>query len=346
MRCRRSCPGPSFAADVARGLPTAVTLAAADDDAGGELAQALGSASFRPYHSTDVRGVEIGGAAKNVLAIAAGIVTGRGLGASAAAALTTRGFAELVRFGRAYRRASRRRMIGLSGLGDLILTCSSPQSRNFSFGVALGKGEKPDGAAHGKLAEGVFTAPVLLEMARERNVDMPISAAVAAVLAEKLSVDEAIESLLTRPIKAEDDLRPMAYWLMKAEPDAWSWDQQVAKGAKGEAWSGVRNHQAKLNLMKMKKGDRAFFYHSNVDKEVVGIVEIIREHYPDPTAKPGEPWVVVDVKAVEPLPKPVTLDAIKAEPKLKDMVLVNNTRLSVQPVTEAEWKIVCKMGGL
>jgi glycerol-3-phosphate dehydrogenase (NAD(P)+) len=195
--------GPSFAADVARGLPTAVTLAASDGKLAGDLAQAIASASFRPYHSTDVRGVEIGGATKNVLAIAAGIVTGRGLGASAAAALTTRGFAELVRFGKAYG-AKPETMTGLSGLGDLILTCSSPQSRNFSFGVALGKGEKLDGAAHGKLAEGAFTAPVLLEMAREKNVDMPISAAVAAVLAEKLSVDAAIESLLTRPIKSEE----------------------------------------------------------------------------------------------------------------------------------------------
>ena len=194
--------GPSFAADVARGLPTAVTLAAADGKLAGDLAQAIASASFRPYHSTDVRGVEIGGATKNVLAIAAGIVTGRGLGASAAAALTTRGFAELVRFGKAYG-AKPETMTGLSGLGDLILTCSSPQSRNFSFGVALGKGEKLDGAAHGKLAEGAFTAPVLLEMAREKSVDMPISAAVAAVLTEKLSVDAAIESLLTRPIKSE-----------------------------------------------------------------------------------------------------------------------------------------------
>jgi predicted RNA-binding protein with PUA-like domain len=138
----------------------------------------------------------------------------------------------------------------------------------------------------------------------------------------------------------------MAHWLMKSEPDAWSWDQQVAKGAKGEAWSGVRNHQAKLNLMKMKKGDRGFFFHSNVGKEIVGIVEIIREHHPDPTAKPGEPWVVVDVRAVEPMPKPVTLAAARAEPGLKNMVLVNNTRLSVQPVTDAEWKIVCRMGGM
>ena len=194
--------GPSFAADVARGMPTAVTLAAGDDELAKELAQAIGSASFRPYHSTDVRGVEIGGAAKNVLAIAAGIVTGRALGASAAAALTTRGFAELVRFGIAYG-AKPETMMGLSGLGDLLLTCSSPQSRNFSFGIALGKGEGPANASHGQLAEGAFTAPVLLEMARERAVDMPISAAVAALLEEKMSVDEAIELLLTRPFRAE-----------------------------------------------------------------------------------------------------------------------------------------------
>ena len=138
----------------------------------------------------------------------------------------------------------------------------------------------------------------------------------------------------------------MAYWLMKSEPDAFSWDMQVKRGAKGEAWSGVRNHQAKLNLMRMEKGDHAFFFHSQIGKEVVGIVEVIREHYPDPTAKPGEPWVVVDVKAIEPMPKPVTLTACRAEPKLKNMILVNNTRLSVQPVTAEEWKVVCKMGGM
>jgi len=150
--------GPSFAADVARGLPTAVTIAATDAAIADALAHAINSGTFRPYHSSDVRGVELGGATKNVLAIAAGIVTGRGLGASALAAMTTRGFAELVRFGKACG-ARTETMMGLSGLGDLILTCSSPQSRNFSCGVALGKGEKPDGAAHGKLAEGVFTAP-------------------------------------------------------------------------------------------------------------------------------------------------------------------------------------------
>ncbi len=195
--------GPSFAADVARGLPTAVTLATNDDRLAGELAQAIGSASFRPYRSTDVRGVEIGGAAKNVLAIAAGIVAGRGLGASAAAALTTRGFAELVRFGRAYG-AKAETLMGLSGLGDLILTCSSPQSRNFTFGFNLGRGQKPD-TIQGTtgLAEGAFTASVLVDMARERAVDMPISFAVAALLEGKMSVDAAIESLLTRPLKAE-----------------------------------------------------------------------------------------------------------------------------------------------
>jgi len=137
----------------------------------------------------------------------------------------------------------------------------------------------------------------------------------------------------------------MAYWLMKSEPGAWSWQEQMKSGAKGTAWTGVRNHQAKLNLMKMKKGDRGFFYHSGEEKTVVGIVEIVREHYFDPTAKAGEPWVVVDVKALEPMPKPVTLNAIKAEAKLKDMVLVNNTRLSIQPVTAGEWKLVCKLGG-
>ena len=138
----------------------------------------------------------------------------------------------------------------------------------------------------------------------------------------------------------------MAYWLMKSEPDAWSWDMQVNKGAKGEAWSGVRNHQAKLNLMKMKKGERAFFFHSNVGKEVAGVVEVIREHYPDPSAREGEPWVAIDVKALSPTPKAVTLAACRAEPRLRDMVLVNNTRLSVQPVTAEEWKVVCKMGGM
>jgi glycerol-3-phosphate dehydrogenase (NAD(P)+) len=191
--------GPGFAEDVARGLPTAVTLAAKDEQLAAALVRALGSATFRPYHSTDIRGVEIGGAAKNVLAIAAGIAVGRKLGASALAALTTRGFSELVRLGHACGARSET-MVGLSGLGDLILTCSNPQSRNFALGIALGRGEKPPA---GKLAEGEFTAPVLIELALSKNVDMPVSSAVAAILSGAITIDAAIEGLLTRPFKAE-----------------------------------------------------------------------------------------------------------------------------------------------
>jgi predicted RNA-binding protein with PUA-like domain len=121
---------------------------------------------------------------------------------------------------------------------------------------------------------------------------------------------------------------------------------QIAVGTKGTHWSGVRNHLAKKNLMAMRKGDRGFFYHSNEGKDIVGTVEVIREHYPDPTAESGEPWVVVDLKAVSPLPKPVTLADIRAEAKLSKMSLVTSARLSVQPVTEPEWKLICKMGGL
>src|ERR671934_373061 len=191
--------GPSFAADVGRGLPAAVTLAAGDEAVAAALARALGSATLRPYHSIDVRGVEIGGAAKNVLAIAAGIVAGRKLGASADAALVTRGFAELFRFGRAFG-ARPETLTGLSGLGDVILTCSTPQSRNYSFGMAVGRGDP----AQAVLAEGIFTAPVLLEMAKEKGVDMPIATAVADVLAGRVSVDAAVEALLTRPFRSEE----------------------------------------------------------------------------------------------------------------------------------------------
>jgi glycerol-3-phosphate dehydrogenase (NAD(P)+) len=190
--------GPSFATDVARGLPTAITLACADEPVAAMFTQALGSQTFRPYHTTDVRGVEIGGAAKNVLAIGAGIVEGRKLGASATAALVTRGFAELARFGRAFG-ARPETLTGLSGLGDVVLSCSSPQSRNFSLGIALGEGRKP--AA--KLAEGAFTAAALVELANEKNVEMPIAAAVASVLDGSLSVDAAIGSLMARPFRAE-----------------------------------------------------------------------------------------------------------------------------------------------
>jgi predicted RNA-binding protein with PUA-like domain len=137
----------------------------------------------------------------------------------------------------------------------------------------------------------------------------------------------------------------MAFWLIKSEPDTWSWAQQVKRGAKGEAWSGVRNHQAKLNLMRMALGDQCFFYHSNEGREIVGIAEVIKTAYPDPTADKG-PWVCVDVIAKVALPRPVTLDAIKDEPRLAEMMLVKNSRLSVQPVTADEWELVAKMGGL
>ena len=138
----------------------------------------------------------------------------------------------------------------------------------------------------------------------------------------------------------------MAYWLLKTEPEEFSWDDQVKRGAKGEVWSGVRNFTARRHLKEMKKGEQAFFYHTGDEKQVVGIVEIIREHHPDPTAEAGEPWVVVDTRATKPMPKPVTLAAIKADGQFKDMALVKYGRLSVQPVTPEHWKAICKMGGL
>lgn len=200
--CPQAAPailsGPSFAADVAAGLPTAVTLAAADAALAEALASALGSSSFRLYHSDDVRGVEIGGAAKNVLAIAAGIVAGRELGASAGAALVARGFAELSRLGRAFG-ARPETLTGLSGLGDLILTASTAQSRNFALGLALGRGEP----APAKLAEGASTAAVLVELARQHHVEMPIAAAVDSIIAGRWAIDQAIGALLARPQKAE-----------------------------------------------------------------------------------------------------------------------------------------------
>ena len=137
----------------------------------------------------------------------------------------------------------------------------------------------------------------------------------------------------------------MAYWLFKTEAATWSWDQQVKKGAKGEPWSGVRNYQAAANMKAMQKGDRGFFYHSVDEKRIVGIVEVIGLYRPDPTDETGK-FGLVDVKAVEALPKPVTLADIKATPALADMVLVKNSRLSVQPVTAAEWRAVLKMAGL
>jgi predicted RNA-binding protein with PUA-like domain len=137
----------------------------------------------------------------------------------------------------------------------------------------------------------------------------------------------------------------MAHWLFKSEPSKWSWDQQVAAGEAGTFWNGVRNHLAKNQLQAMQVGERGFFYHSNEGKAVVGIVEVIKPYYPDHTDESGR-FGMVDVRAVEPLRQPVTLEQIKAQPELADMALIRNSRLSVQPVTDAEWTLVCRMGGL
>jgi glycerol-3-phosphate dehydrogenase (NAD(P)+) len=202
-RGRAILSGPSFAADVAAGLPTAVTLASTDEELARMLCDSLRGPTLRLYHSTDVRGVEIGGAAKNVLAIACGVAAGRRLGASAVAALVARGFAELRRFGEAYG-ARGSTLMGLSGLGDLVLTCSSPQSRNFAFGQALGRGESAAEAGAGRLVEGAFTALALTELARERGVDMPIADCVQRLIEGSLEVKAAVSALLARPPKGEE----------------------------------------------------------------------------------------------------------------------------------------------
>lgn len=194
--------GPSFATDVAHGLPTAVVLAADDEQLAARLALRLSGSTLRIYHSNDMRGVEIGGAAKNVLAIACGIVMGRGLGESARAALVARGFAEMVRFASAFG-ADPATLMGLSGLGDLVLTSGSAQSRNFAFGQALGAGASVESASGGKLTEGAATASVLLDRALQAGVDMPVAAAVAAILDGKLSIDDAIDELMMRPLRRE-----------------------------------------------------------------------------------------------------------------------------------------------
>jgi len=196
--------GPSFAAEVARGLPTAVTLACPEQGCAEELAEAIATPTFRPYFATDMIGAEAGGAIKNVLAIACGIVEGRRLGRSAHAALITRGFAELTRMAVALG-GEAETVAGLCGLGDLVLTCSSPQSRNMSVGLALGAGQTLEQALAGKLsvAEGVASAPAVRQLAARLGVDMPICQAVAAILAGEAEVDEAILRLLARPLRDE-----------------------------------------------------------------------------------------------------------------------------------------------
>ena len=209
---RDACPGaqvavlsgPTFAHEVAKGLPTAVTLAAEDLALAEELRARIALPAFRVYVSDDVAGAEIGGAVKNVLAIACGVVEGKGLGQNARAALIGRGFAEMTRFGLAYG-ARRETLTGLSGLGDLVLTCSSTSSRNFSLGKGIGEGRSAEEllADRRTVAEGAFTAPVLARLAREEGIDMPIVAAVDALLAGRATVDEVLGLLLSRPPRAE-----------------------------------------------------------------------------------------------------------------------------------------------
>ena len=203
-----ACPvvlsGPSFAGEVARGLPTAVTLACPNEALGQTLAETLATPTFRPYWSSDIIGAEAGGAVKNVLAIACGIVEGRGLGRSAHAAIITRGFAELTRLATALG-GEAVTLAGLCGLGDLVLTCSSPQSRNMSVGLALGRGLSLDEALAGKLsvAEGVASAPAVRALAEKLDVETPICEATAAVLAGEIDLDTAIGGLLARPLRGE-----------------------------------------------------------------------------------------------------------------------------------------------
>jgi glycerol-3-phosphate dehydrogenase (NAD(P)+) len=191
--------GPSFATDVARGLPTAVVVAARDGDLAAELAAHLSAPQFRCYSSDDLTGVEIGGALKNVLAIGAGAVVGSGLGASAQAAMVTRGFVELRRIGAAFG-AQPETLMGLSGLGDLVLTCGSGQSRNFAYGLALGKGENLAGRP---LAEGVATAAIAATIARDRDIEAPIVDAVDRILAGEIAIKDAVAELMSRPLKSE-----------------------------------------------------------------------------------------------------------------------------------------------
>jgi glycerol-3-phosphate dehydrogenase (NAD(P)+) len=196
--------GPTFAHEVAAGLPTAITLAAADAGLATELARALARPHFRPYASTDMIGAEIGGAVKNILAIACGVVDGAGLGLNARAALISRGFAEMTRFGLA-RGAQAETLAGLAGLGDLVLTCTSSNSRNFALGQGLGRGEAAETlmADRRTVAEGAFSAPVVAAAARADGIDMPITETVARLVAGEARVADAIQALLSRPLRPE-----------------------------------------------------------------------------------------------------------------------------------------------
>jgi glycerol-3-phosphate dehydrogenase (NAD(P)+) len=210
VRPRAVLSGPTFAAEVARGLPTAVTLASTDPELGRALVEAVGTRRFRPYLSDDPLGAEIGGAVKNVLAIACGIVAGLALGDNARAALITRGFAEMVRFGRGLG-ASEATLAGLSGLGDLVLTCTSPASRNYALGTALGRGESLTAYTSGRksVAEGVATAGAVVRRAQALGIDMPIASAVDQIVNRGASIADTVEALLARPFKFEAADRPI-----------------------------------------------------------------------------------------------------------------------------------------
>ncbi len=307
------------------------------------LQASLSAPSFRPYASDDVTGVALGGAAKNVYAIACGVVEGLGLGENARAALLARSFAELARLGEALG-AKRETLMGLSGLGDLVLTATSKSSRNFSFGVEPGPGQIPGrtGGARPSAGgrRGDRAGPGQTGARRTRS-SFPLPKPWPIFWSGELPLSEALDAADEQEVE-----KRMNYWLFKTEPETWSWEMQKKKGAKGEPWSGVRNHIAKKNMKAMKKGDLGFFYHTGEEKAVVGIVEVIGEYRPDPTDETRHFRPGGGEGGQGCSPSHVTLAECKANPKLSDMVLVKSSRLSVQPVTPQEWKIVCAMGGL
>jgi len=264
---------------------------------------------------------------------------GRKLGASAQAALTTRGFHRAGTFGARLRRAQRNHD-GISGLGDLILTCSSLQSRNFALGLALGRGEAktPRQARRRRIHRARIDRTG--GFARNRYAGIECGGGDLARRDDDRRGDR-------KPVWRARSRRRNDNGILAGEVRTFCVvvDQQVAKGAKGEAWTGVRNFTARQNLVKMKKGDLAFFYHSNEGKEIVGIAEIIKEAYPDPTDKIGK-FVCVDIKADKPLKTPVTMAAIKADKAPHRHGAGEIFAALVQLVTAEEWKMVCKMGGV
>jgi glycerol-3-phosphate dehydrogenase (NAD(P)+) len=319
--------GPSFAVDIAAHLPTALTLACADD-AAGALQAALSTPVLRLYRTTDVVGAELGGALKNVVAIAAGAAIGAGLGDSARAAIIARGFAEMSRVATARGRDAET-LTGLSGLGDLVLTCGSEKSRNFRLRRVAGDRcrDRPSADRRG--------SPYRAPHRRRHDARHPIADAVAAMADGRSTSRRARYPAVSSP---ETGVRPCATGCSNRNPPPGPGTSRWQKGDAGEEWDGVRNYQARNFMREMAVGDLGFFYHSQSEKAVVGIVEVIAEAHPDSTTD-DDRWECVDIKAVEAMPNPVTLDQIKAREDLADMVLVKNSRLSVQPVTPEEWRI-------